>query len=157
MSIVRALLPPLSLGGVAKREARTQFAALCYRRKKGAAEVLLITSLMSKRWIVPKGWPMDGFSPAEAAAQEAWEEAGVEGHPHQAVLGIYSYRKVIDDATTLPCVCAVFPLQVKRLLDAYPEAGQRKRKWFSPKKAAARVDEAELKAIIRGFDAARLR
>ncbi|MFC6583776.1 NUDIX hydrolase [Sulfitobacter aestuariivivens] len=53
---------------------RTQFAALCYRVKKGKVQVLLVTSRGTKRWIVPKGWPMDGKTPAQSAALEAWEE-----------------------------------------------------------------------------------
>jgi hypothetical protein len=34
---------------------------------------------------------------------------------------------------------------VLRIDDDFPEAGQRKRKWLSPKKAARRVSEPELR------------
>lgn len=43
----------------------------------GIARVLLLTSCETGRWVIPKGWPMKGKKPLEAAAQEAWEEAGV--------------------------------------------------------------------------------
>ena len=52
----------------------------------------------------------------------------------------------------LPCVAMVYPVRVKALADDYPELGQRKRKWMRAKKAASRVEEAELAQIIRAFD-----
>ena len=157
MSSSKAFQAPLQIGRVPKRETRTQFAALCYRRKKDQLEILLVTSRDTKRWIVPKGWPMDGLTPADAVAQEAWEEAGVKGNAHDTCIGIYSYTKGMGDQPSLPIIAAVFPVEVKKLEAEYPEAGMRKRKWFSPKKAAARVRELELKLILREFDPSRLR
>jgi len=147
---------PLRIGGASKRETRTQFGALCYREtKKAGLEILLLTSLDTGRWIIPKGWPMDGVTPAEAAAQEAWEEAGVRGKVNDLCVGLYSYSKWLDEDLSLPCIVAVFALKVSRIDDVYPEEGQRKRKWLSPKKAAQRVDEPELKDLLRGFDPGR--
>lgn len=147
---------PLSIRGVGKRENRTQFAALCYRRRRETTEILLVKSLETGRWIIPKGWPMDGLTPAGAAAQEAWEEAGVRGRGQDICLGIYSYTKTMEKGADLPVVVAVFPVEVRKLADEFPEAGLRKRKWFSPKKAAARVKETELKYLLRKFDATEL-
>lgn len=155
----KTLQAPLRISGASKRETRTQFAALCYRRskkKKGGIEVLLVSSRDSGRWIIPKGWPMDGVTPAAAAAQEAWEEAGVRGKVADVCVGMYSYSKWLDEELSLPCIVAVFPVAVSRLEKAYPEAGQRKRKWFTPKKAASKVGEPVLRQIIRAFDPARL-
>ncbi len=148
---------PLRIGGLSKRETRTQFAALPFRRKKDAVEVLLISSLDTGRWIVPKGWPMDGVTPAGAAAQEAWEEAGVRGKIYETCIGLYSYSKYLDEDMSLPVIVAVFGLEAKRIDDRFPEVRRRKRKWLSLKKAAARVEEPELKQIIRNFDPSRLR
>src|SRR5690606_5963107 len=50
-----------------------QFGALCWRMHQGGAEILLITSRDTGRWIVPKGWPMPDLSGHEAARIEAWE------------------------------------------------------------------------------------
>lgn len=160
----KTLQAPLRIAGAYKRETRTQFAALCYRVSKkkklsgkgGGVEILLVSSRDSGRWIIPKGWPMDGVTPAAAAAQEAWEEAGVRGKVKDACIGLYSYSKWLDEELSLPCIVAVFPVEVTRLEKAFPEAGQRKRKWLSPKKAAARVGESELRQIIRAFDPSRL-
>ncbi|WP_025312193.1 NUDIX hydrolase [Roseicyclus elongatus] len=160
---------PLRIAGASKRETRTQFAALCYRvvkaRKKSKSskagrrdrvEVLLVSSRDTGRWIIPKGWPMDGMTPAAAAAQEAWEEAGVRGKTNGQCIGLYAYDKWLDEELSLPCIVAVFPVAVQKLDDEYPESEERKRKWLTPEKASHKVDEPELKAIIRSFDPARL-
>src|SRR3546814_3720198 len=57
-----------------------QVGALPFRRSAdGVLEVMLITSRDTGRWIIPKGWPMEGRSGPSAAQQEAFEEAGVLG------------------------------------------------------------------------------
>ena len=143
---------PISPRAQHKSDVRTQFAALCYRLRKGKPEILMITSRASRRWIIPKGWPMDGKTPAQSAMTEAWEEAGVIGKPIDLCLGLYSYRKWMGPKQFLPCVALVYPVKVKSLADDFPEKGQRKRKWMRPKKAAERVSEPELAQILRNFD-----
>ncbi len=153
--------PPLRLRSGSKRDPRTQFAGLPYRTVKNGGEkvieVLLVTSRFSKRWILPKGWPMDRMTPAEAAAQEVWEEAGARGDVHDICLGLYTYDKWMSEAETLPIIVAVFPIRVRELADVFPEAGQRRRKWMSLKKAANKVEERDLKQLIRSFSLERLR
>jgi 8-oxo-dGTP pyrophosphatase MutT (NUDIX family) len=138
--------------GAEHREIRTQFGALCFRRKAGEVEVLLITSRETQRWVLPKGWPMPGKSPVQAAEQEAWEEAGVKGKVCDRSLGLYSYTKLVDSAVGLPCVVALFPLKVRSLSDRFPERRERRRKWFPLKKAASKVDEPELSQLLLAFD-----
>ena len=147
---------PISLHGGRKTDVRTQFAALCYRVKAGKLQILLITSRGTRRWIVPKGWPMDGMTPARSAAQEAWEEAGVRGDVREAPLGVYSYAKETDEAGDLPCLAMLYPLRVRAMAKVYPEQNERRRRWMSPKKAASKVAEPELARLIRDFDPARL-
>lgn len=132
--------------------AMTQFAAICYRTtpKKGC-EVLLITSRDTGRWVIPKGWPMKGKTGAECALQEAFEEAGVEGRPDPGPIGIYSYDKVLGDGALQPCVVSVFPVAVARLKNNFPERAERDRRWFTPQKAAQKVAEPELQALLAGF------
>lgn len=134
-----------------KREVRTQFGALCFRMRSGAPQILLITSRETHRWVLPKGWPMPGMSPVEAAQREAWEEAGAKGRISSQCLGIYSYFKVMDRGG-LPCVVALFPMKVTRLAKDFPERDERRRKWFPAKKAATKVDEPELSEILGEFD-----
>ena len=136
---------------------RTQYGALCWRPAGTGVEILLVTSRDTGRWVIPKGWPIEGLDPAQSAAREAWEEAGARGVADPDCLGCYSYEKVLRRAPegqedqTVPCVVAVYALQVARQIKDFPEARQRRCKWFSPEKAAARVDEPELAALIAGF------
>jgi 8-oxo-dGTP pyrophosphatase MutT (NUDIX family) len=143
---------PLALQIPDKRDVRTQFGALCYRMKGGEAQVLLITSRRTGRWIIPKGWPMEGKTPGESALREAWEEAGVRGKVTGTCLALFSYAKGVGAVDKLPCVVMVYPVKVAALADAFPEAGQRKRRWMSLKKAAKRVDEPELAHLLKTFD-----
>lgn len=152
MSHARSRQQALPLQSSSKQDVRTQFGALCWRTHKDKTQVLLVTSRGTGRWIIPKGWPMDGATPAEAARQEAWEEAGATGRVSPVCLGVYSYAKRQEDGTDLPCVVAVFPLKVKKLSDDFPEADDRRRKWCGPKKAASLVDEPELSQLLRRFD-----
>ncbi|WP_116132179.1 NUDIX hydrolase [Tropicimonas sp. IMCC34043] len=136
-----------------KTATRTQIAALCFRKIRGKSQVLLITSRTQRRWIIPKGWPMAHTTPAGAAAIEAWEEAGVRGRIHDICIGLFSYAK-LDEASgvVLPCVVTVFPLEVKSLAKDFPERKQRRRSWFTPRQAAKKVAEPELREILREFD-----
>lgn len=129
-----------------------QYGALCYRERAQKIEILLITSRGTGRWIVPKGWPVKGQTPAGSAAVEAFEEAGVEGRAKPVCIGIYPYVKGLDDASDRVMRVALYPLQVRKLRRKYPESQQRKRRWFSRKRAAEMVDEPELKDILRSFD-----
>lgn len=139
------------VGPVFKRPEFLQAAALCTRDGAKGPEVLMITSLTTKRWIVPKGWPMEGRSLAEAAQQEAWEEAGVEGHIDDEPLGSYTYRKTVRGGIPVTCRCYVYRLRVDALTKTFPEKGRRERIWMSPAAAASAVDEPELKALLRGL------
>lgn len=148
---------PLAVSPGHKTDIRTQFAALCYRIVRDKPEILLITSRGSRRWILPKGWPEPGLTPAKAARKEAWEEAGVKGRAMDTCLGVFSYFKLDARHVKMPCVALVYPVKVKSLSDDYPEAGERRRKWVRPKRAAAMVCEPELKEILRSFDPRLLR
>lgn len=112
-------------------------------------EVLLVTSRGSGRWMIPKGWPMPGKSLAEAAAQEAFEEAGVKGTVDPKPLGTFRHVKQSLLTGDLEVNIVVHPMWVDCQLRKWPELGQRKRKWFSRKEAADRVESAELSELIR--------
>lgn len=126
-----------------------QCGALCWREKGSHVEILLITSRDTGRWIIPKGWPMDGKTLAEAAAQEAWEEAGIKGAIHPFPIGSYHYIKP-DRANALVEV-TVYSTRASQVKDKYPERKQRRRLWCSPDKAASMVDEPGLAELLSGF------
>ncbi len=132
---------------------KSQLAALCWSEAKDGKRILLITSRDTGRWVLPKGWPMKGHSAPEAAIIEAWEEAGVSGSTDGVTLGHYSYDKVLsrEDELAQLCIVEVFSVHVDKLARKYPEQRQRRRKWFSPEKAARKVDEPELRELILAF------
>ena len=136
------------------REHGKQVAALCWRITQKAApvpEVLLITSLNSKRWILPKGWPEPELTLAETAAHEAFEEAGVIGKIGAAPVGHYHYLKEKKEGGGVPCRVEVFALAVTRQLDDWPEKNARKIIWLPAEQAAARVSEPGLRQVLRDF------
>lgn len=135
-----------------RKRVRTQVAALCYRKTETGKEVLLVTTRGTGRWMLPKGWPMKAKSDAEAAEIEAWEEAGVRSAKvGRKPVGDFGYLKVHDDGSADPCVAEVYPIKVDKVKDAYPEAGQRKRKWVPLKKAAKMVEEDSLRELLLNF------
>jgi 8-oxo-dGTP pyrophosphatase MutT (NUDIX family) len=135
-----------------RRPNRVQSAALCFRTGKRGKEVLLITSRERGRWILPKGWPINGLDGAGTAAQEAWEEAGVKPlKVNKKSLGQFHYDKILGNGASAPVEANVYSIEVDKLSDSYPEADERKRDWMAPNKAAELVEEPELKAILRAF------
>ncbi|MDF0600951.1 NUDIX hydrolase [Psychromarinibacter sp. C21-152] len=115
---------------------------------KGRVRVLMVTSRDTGRWVVPKGWTMDGKKPWAAAEIEALEEAGATGCISKQALGVYHYDKVLDDGALQPCRVTLYPMIVQKLKRRWKERHQRKRHWFSPKSAAKRVNEPELSDLI---------
>ena len=134
------------------REPRSQFAALPWRRNAaGGVEVLLITSRETHRWVIPKGWPIKGKSSAKSAAQEAFEEAGVQGKISKRPVGSYAYDKRLKNGRLQRVRVAVYALYVESEADAYLELGQREKLWVPPPEAARRVDEPELMVLLATF------
>ena len=130
-----------------------QYGALPYRFSPAAAlEFLLVTTRQTKRWIIPKGWPIKGLKPPKSAALEAFEEAGVRGKIGQKTIGLFSYDKVLDEkGVFVTCEVKVFPLLAKDQSDTWPESQQRVVQWSDPIRAAALVKEPESKTILIAF------
>jgi 8-oxo-dGTP pyrophosphatase MutT (NUDIX family) len=121
--------------------------------KEAGVEVLLVTSRQTGRWIIPKGWPIKGFKPAETAAQEAYEEAGVRGDVSGRSLGRYVYEKRTEDrVASFPCEVQVFPLLVKTQLKKWPESGQRRVRWLRVPEAAAVIEDGDLRKLILALE-----
>jgi 8-oxo-dGTP pyrophosphatase MutT (NUDIX family) len=132
-------------------EPRAQSAALPWRRTGGGElEVLLITSRETRRWVIPKGWPIKGLKAPKTAAREALEEAGVEGMVAKKI-GVYHYDKRLSSGRVQKVRVGVYPLQVETELDDWPEARERVRLWTTPDDAASLVVEPELAELLRGF------
>ncbi len=138
------------------RPSHVQVAALCYRQVNHDAseyEVLLITSRGTGRWIIPKGWVIEGKNGPQSALQEAWEEAGVEtAIVLPQPLGYYHYNKILKSGLPRHVRTTVYAINPTQMRTSFPEADQRTLKWMSPQAAANLVDEPELQEILRNFD-----
>jgi 8-oxo-dGTP pyrophosphatase MutT (NUDIX family) len=99
-------------------------------------EILLITSIRKKRWIVPKGFIEFNLSAFESAKKEAYEEAGVLGTNETIELGMFNINKYGGELSI-----KVYSMEVVEEHEDYPEKNLRKRKWFP-------IDEAERKINI---------
>ena len=97
------------------------------------------------------GVPLVAGLGATAAAQEAWEEAGVEGIVCPVTVGRYGYQKGLSVKDFVPCAVAVYGLRVKHLADQFPEVKERQRQWFPTEQAAQLVNEPDLGRLIAGF------
>jgi 8-oxo-dGTP pyrophosphatase MutT (NUDIX family) len=118
---------------------------------RGRIEVLLMTSRGTGRWVIPKGWPMRNRTPAGTARQEAYEEAGITGHLwSRQSIGTYVYDKV-DEKFSGEVIVRVFVIEVEQQLKDWPERTERRRRWFTPRRAATLVQEKELSKMLRAL------
>ncbi len=125
-----------------------QSGVIPYRKKENEYEILLITSIKKKKWIVPKGYVEFNLTPFESAKKEAYEEAGVMGSNETIELGSYSLDKSIGKQTI-----KIFSMEVIKVLDDYPEKNMRKRKWLSVAEAASTVSLPGVSAMILSLPA----
>jgi len=135
-----------------KGERIRQVAAVPFRLDvRGGVEVMLVTSRTTKRFIVPKGWPMKGKSGRKAALIEAQEEAGVVGKILKEPAGTYSYWKRLSNRFVRVDVI-VYLLEVTDELANWPEAKRRQRAWLAPADAALLIDEPDLSTLLKSLN-----
>jgi 8-oxo-dGTP pyrophosphatase MutT (NUDIX family) len=119
-----------------------QVAAVCYRVRGGEIEFLLVRTGKGL-WIFPKGNAEPGLTHAQAAALEAFEEAGVHGRMEEASFTRYGRRRRGEGRTSSgrsgekePAVNA-FLCEVLRLVP--PQELDRNPTWFPAEKAKRRL------------------
>ena len=115
-----------------------QVAAVCYRVRNGGIEFLLVRTRGSGRWTFPKGSAEPGLTHAQAAALEAFEEAGVHGRIEEAPFARYVRRKRGYAGNAPKSAEKVFTVaahlcEVLRL--SRPQESDRDRTWFSAEDA----------------------
>jgi|SRR6516165_1630400 8-oxo-dGTP pyrophosphatase MutT (NUDIX family) len=136
----RPAAPPASfvrLEHLRKLRGSEQVAAVCYRLGKHGIEFLLVRT-RSGRWTFPKGSAESGLSHAQAAALEAFEEAGVHGRIEEAAFARYvRVKKGSRRSPDIEVVINTYLCEVSRLSD--PEEGGRHPTWFSAEKAKRKL------------------
>ncbi len=129
----------LPLADLRRLRGSEQVAAVCYRVRKSGIEFLLVQT-RGGRWTFPKGGAEPGLTHAQAAALEAFEEAGVHGRMEELSFTRYVRRKrgeVRDSVFELVVnahLCEVLWLDP-------PQEADRNPTWFSVEKAKRRLRE----------------
>jgi 8-oxo-dGTP pyrophosphatase MutT (NUDIX family) len=134
--LIRSFNPPSYSG--------RQAGALPFRIAFGEVQVLLITSRRSGKWMFPKGALEDGLTPAESAAREALEEAGVTGQIADTPIG--SYRSSSGQEVE------IFPLDVLDILPHWKEQGQRIRHWATVRDARRMLADPQMVRLVVALD-----
>ena len=109
-----------------------QVAAVCYRVRNAGIEFLLVRTRGSGRWTFPKGSAEPGLTHAQAAALEAFEEAGVHGRIEEASFASYVRRNRRGTASKEQSVNAHLCEVTRR---EAPQEFDRNPTWLSPEKA----------------------
>lgn len=122
-----------------------QSAVIPYRQQNGDLEILMISSRKKRRWVIPKGVKEPELSAQASAAQEALEEAGIEGQVSKRPIGRYEYEKWGGT-----CSVEVFTMMVEKVHEEWLES-YRDREWVSVKQAVRRVNEKQLKQLIQSM------
>jgi len=119
-----------------------QVAAICYRRRRGAIEFLLVNTNGGGKWTFPKGDPDLHLSHSQAAAREAMEEAGAAGAIENRHFHLYIHSKGVfwKPPGVQEFVIKAFLLEVREVRGGHED--NRNPTWFS-------VDEAK-KALAKG-------
>lgn len=110
----------------------------------------IVTSRRTGRWVLPKGGVDPGFTPWEAAAQEALEEAGLTGDVAQTPVGRFRIPK-IRPPLIWTIEVALYAMRVHAVADTWLEQDERERRLVSLDEAATLIEEPEILALVRGF------
>jgi 8-oxo-dGTP pyrophosphatase MutT (NUDIX family) len=121
-----------------------QVAAVCYRIRHSGIEFLLVRT-NSGHWTFPKGSTEPGLTHAQAAALEAFEEAGVHGRMEEVSFTQYVRRKRSNTRGS-----AARSAERERTVSAHlcevtrlgpPQEPNRNPTWFPVEKAKRRLRE----------------
>lgn len=116
--------------------------------------VWLATTRNGRQWIIPKGNVDSGRRPQDAAAQEAFEEAGLVGTIGQECIGTFVHHKQKPEGAILTEV-DVYRLNVSRQLSDWPEKDEREILRCSVSSALTLISIPSLAQLIRSHFAVR--
>lgn len=140
MGRIRVLRPStkfVRLSDLRKWRGSEQVAAVCYRLRNSGIEFLLVRTRRG-RWTFPKGGMMAGLTPAQAAALEAFEEAGVHGRMEEEAFARYIRAKRTGRRSRAVDV-AVSAHLCEVLRRERPQESGREPSWFSIEKTKRRL------------------
>ena len=127
---------------------RVHVAAVCYRLRDGEPEFLLVRT-RNGHWTFPKGGVDEDATHADAAAREAYEEAGVKGSIESLPFTSYRHCKPRRLRAKRHVTVHAHLCEVKRLVS--PKESYRDPRWFRADKAKRQLQKfrtSELAAEI---------
>lgn len=100
--------------------------------------MLLISSTRRSAWVLPKGgWETDEPNASDAAAREAWEEAGISLKITKDLGDVEEGRKPDQITSEAPTATyRFFEATVDKMEAEWPEMKKRSREWMTFKQAA---------------------
>jgi 8-oxo-dGTP pyrophosphatase MutT (NUDIX family) len=128
------------------RDVYLQSGVVAFKGDSHGFRILLVSSNNGKRWVLPKGLIEPDLTPAESAAREAYEEAGIRGEVIPEVIGTYSYEKWGGT-----CRMRLYPMRVTGILDTWPEDDCRTRRWIEPDQLPHLLDERLPRPLARAI------
>ena len=134
-----------------EHKALFQVAAIPFKYEPDSLKVLLLTTRKTGKWIVPKGWPIEGLNFSQSAEQEALEEAGVKGLISKDPIGDFIYHKKIGPRRKVTCTVVTYGLHVTDQMSEWIEKGQREILWCSLLGAAKKVKNTGLRDIFQNI------
>lgn len=128
-----------------------QVTVVPWRPGREGAEVLLVSAWSGTpdgrlRWVLPQCGIEPSQTPLDAAAAEAWQEAGVEGRIERLPFARYEYA-----AGPGLCRVAVFRMRVLRQAERWPNWSERERLWLPRDEAAEMVCGEPLRGVLTRF------
>ncbi|HVI09390.1 MAG TPA: NUDIX domain-containing protein [Candidatus Binatia bacterium] len=143
----RRRTPRVQITSLQKLSDCQQAAAVCYRLRDGEIEFLLVRTSAGRRWTFPKGRAERGLTHAQAAALEAFEEAGVHGRIEESAFARYRTHKRAGNSTV---DVSAHLCEVRRLARA--EESGRDRTWFDTEQTKVRLREGRDAQSGKQFD-----
>ena len=129
---------------MACKKSIAQAGVIPYIEKDGSFTTIMISSKSDPSyWIFPKGHIDTGHSELEAAAQEAYEEAGLKGTIHDKPIGKYSFKKFSSRYKV-----TLYPMEVTEILEDWPERDQRQRRKISLETANKMINDPAIRKLL---------
>jgi 8-oxo-dGTP pyrophosphatase MutT (NUDIX family) len=119
-------------------EPTAHVAAVCYRVRGAEIEFLLVRS-RAGRWTFPKGKVAGDRTRADAAAREAFEEAGVLGRVESRPFASYVHQKKSLLSKNVQHPVDAHLCEVKKVVT--PLEGFRSPTWFSAQRSKKRLEK----------------
>lgn len=131
-----------------------QAGVLAYMADPLDRRIVIVTSRRTGRWVFPKGSVDPGMTPAQAATQEAFEEAGLIGQAAEMPIGTFKTPKIRPPLIWTVEV-ALYPMPIDVVLDDWQEIHQRERRFVTMDEARALLSQPEMIDLAEQFWAQR--